>query len=78
MQHSVESDGFEDLKVVQVSATEWRVSGRPFEEQSPAAFWGLVCQCGEAFSVIRPGRFPEWRSYCSFDRALASFADYSD
>jgi hypothetical protein len=75
MHHSVGSGGFEDLKVVQVSATEWRVSKRDLEEWDPNSFSGIICQCGEAFGVTRPGHFPEWHTYSTFDRALASLVN---
>ena len=73
MNSKVVANGSE-LAIVELSATEWRVSDRSIPDGNPSAILGFIRQVGTFFEVVSLDRWRERTYFSSFRRATETLA----
>ncbi|TFB50280.1 hypothetical protein [Cryobacterium tagatosivorans] len=63
-----------EVRITELSATEWRICDRSIPDGDPSAVLGFIQQVEGAYEVTRLGSLRERTYFSSFERAAASFA----
>lgn len=63
-----------EVRITELSPTEWRVSDAAIADDDPSALLGFIQLVGDTYEVTNLGRLRERSYFSSFDRATASLA----
>ncbi|MEO6199923.1 MAG: hypothetical protein ABIX44_02040 [Cryobacterium sp.] len=63
-----------ELRITELSPTEWRVCDESITEGDPSAVLGFIQRVQGAYEVTDLGRLRERTYFSSFARAMSSFA----